>query len=148
MNRNKKKKIKAWFSQLWFIEQIEREARKEVKKFLAPLSVNDRIELAKKAMSEQFAGPSGMIVGSQMLPKIEGFDCTWIRDPSCRGFYAQFNFASGEEKKVMRLIEKYGGKIVNPDLPLGQCTIEEIDGSGKTNQVELANEIIKANSFD
>ena len=147
MNRNNTKKIKVWFSQLWYIEQLEKEATKEVLKFLAPLSVTDRIELAKKTMSDEFASPSDIIVGSRSLPKIEGFACTWVRDPSCRGFYAQFQFASSEENKVMRLIEKYGGKMVNPDLCLHQNQIEETNSSGKTNQIELANEIIKANSF-
>ncbi len=148
MNRNKTKKIKVWFSQLWYIEQVEKEAKKEVLKFLAPLSMTDRIELAKKSMSDEFASPSNIIVGSRKLPKIEGFNCTWIRDPSCSGFYAQFTFANGEEKKVMKIIEKYGGKLVNPDLRLNQYQIEEINSSGKTNQIELANEILKGDSFD
>lgn len=147
MNRNLTKKMKVWFSQLWYIEQLERDATKIVLKLLAPLTVTERIEIAKKTMSGEFADPSGMAVGSKHLPKIEGFNCTWFRDPSCRGFYAQFTFASSEEQKVMRLIEKYGGKIVNPDVRSHQHQVEEINSSGKSNQVEFANEIIKASSF-
>jgi len=149
LNRNNTKKIKVWFSQLWYIEQVEKEAKKEVLKFLAPLSVTDRIELAKKTMSDEFASPSDIDVGSRKLPKIEGFNCTWIKDPNGRGFYAQFTFASSEEKKVMNIIKKYDGKIVDPDLQLHQYQIEETDqtNTGRKHQIELANEILKAKSF-
>ena len=145
MNRNKTKKIRVLFPTEWFLHEVEREAKKEVLKFLAPLDINTRIEMSKKALSNVFAAPSDILVGSRYLPKIEGFDCTWIR--SNLGVLAQFTFASAEEPKLMRIITKYNGKMFNPDEKLHQHEIEEINGSGKINQVELANEILKAKSF-
>lgn len=145
MNRNKTKKIRVLFPTEWFLHEVEREARKKVLKFLAPLDINTRIELSKKALSDVFAGPSNILVGSQHLPKIEGFDCTWIRNNF--GILAQFTFANAEEQKLMRIITKYNGKIFDPDEKLHQHQIEETNGSGKINQVELANEILKRNSF-
>ena len=149
MNRNNTKKIRVWFSHEVLIQDVEREATKLVQKFLAPLDFTTRLELAKEKMSDVFAGQSNMQLGNRYLPKIEGFNCTWISRNVNGGFEAQFTFASAEEKKVRRIIEKSGGKIVNPDEKLHQYEIEETDltNQAKQHQVELANEILKVSDF-
>jgi hypothetical protein len=87
-----------------------------------------------------------MECGARMLPKVEGFNCTWISDKSIYGQYvdAQFTFASSEEKKVMRILDKYGGKIVNVRTDLVQNATKERNNTttGKEIEVERVNEII------
>ena len=83
---------------------------------------------------------------------VEG-NCTWREHPKYKnGFqtYAQIVFASADEWKVMRVMNKYGGKIIDPDLDLNQYQIEETDqtNTGMKHQIELATEIFKGNNFD
>ena len=88
-----------------------------------------------------------MSCGGRMLPKIEGFNCTWINSDHLMGAYvdAQFTFASSEEKKVMRILDKYGGKIVNVRTDLNQNAMKETNNTntGKSLDVERVNEIIE-----
>jgi hypothetical protein len=100
--------------------------------------VNNRI------YSELFAGSSNTQVGARMLPKVEGFNCTWINSDRIMGAYvdAQFTFASSEERKVMKIIDKHGGKIIDTRTDLKQNYFTEINLSGKETEVERVNEVI------
>jgi len=68
---------------------------------------------------------------------------TWRKHPIYgRNTIAQVAFASSDEPKVMRIINKFGGKIV-PLNETGQRGIEEVNLSGKTLNIELVNEYIR-----
>ena len=114
------------------------ECEKQVMKLPAIQDINNRI------YSELFSGASNTQVGARLLPKIEGFNCTWISDKSNYGAYvdAQFTFASSEERKVMRIIDRHGGKIIDTRTDLNQNSFTETNLSGKENEVERVNEVI------
>ena len=141
MNINKTKKIRVRFPNLVSGKMVVGECEKQVMKLPAVQDINNRI------YSELFSSSSGMSCGGRMLPKIEGFNCTWISDKSIYGQYvdAQFTFASSEEKKVMRILDKYGGKIVNVRTDLVQNATKERNNTttGKEIEVERVNEIIE-----
>ena len=141
MNINKTKKIRVRFPNLVSGKMVVGECEKQVMKLPAVQDINNRI------YSELFSSSSGMSCGGRMLPKVEGFNCTWISDKSIYGQYvdAQFTFASSEEKKVMRILDKYGGKIVNVRTDLNQNAMKETNNTntGKSLDVERVNEIIE-----
>jgi len=101
-------------------------------------------DINNRIYSELFSGATKTQVGARLLPKIEGFNCTWISDKSNYGQYvdAQFTFAGSEEKKVMRIIDRYGGVIINSRTDLNQNSFTETNLSGKENEVERVNEVI------
>jgi len=71
---------------------------------------------------------------------------TWRKHPIFgRNTIAQIAFASSDEPKVMRIINKYGGKIVPLKEPSIQNGIEETDNNtlGITHHFEQVNEYIK-----
>ena len=140
MNINKTKKIRVRFPNLVSGKMVVGECEKQVMKLPQVQDINNRI------YSELFSSSSGMSCGGRMLPKVEGFNCTWISDKSIYGQYvdAQFTFASSEEKKVMRILDKYGGKIVNVRTDLVQNAMKERNNTttGKEIEVERVNEII------
>ncbi len=140
MNINKTKKIRVRFPNLVSGKMVVGECEKQVMKLPAVQDINNRI------YSELFSSSSGMSCGGRMLPKIEGFNCTWINSDHLMGAYvdAQFTFASSEEKKVMRILDKYGGKIVNVRTDLVQNATKERNNTttGKEIEVERVNEII------
>ena len=141
MNINKTKKIRVRFPNLVSGKMVVGECEKQVMKLPQVQDINNRI------YSELFSSSSGMSCGGRMLPKVEGFNCTWISDKSIYGQYvdAQFTFASSEEKKVMRILDKYGGKIVNVRTDLNQNAMKETNNTntGKSLDVERVNEIIE-----
>ena len=138
MNVNKAKKIRVRFPNLVSGKMVVGECEKQVMKLPAIQDINNRI------YSEMFSGSSNTQVGARLLPKIEGFNCTWISDKSNYGQYvdAQFTFAGSEEKKVMRIIDIYGGVIINSRTDLNQNSFTETTLSGKENEVERVNEVI------
>ena len=138
MNVNKAKKIRVRFPNLVSGKMVVGECEKQVMKLPAIQDINNRI------YSELFAGSSNTQVGARMLPKVEGFNCTWINSDRIMGAYvdAQFTFASSEEKKVMRIIDRHGGKIINVRTDLNQNSFTETNLSGKENEVERVNEVI------
>ena len=138
MNDNKAKKIRVRFPNIVSGKMVVGECEKQVMKLPAIQDINNRI------YSEMFSGSSNTQVGARMLPKIEGFNCTWISDKSNYGAYvdAQFTFASSEEKKVMRIIDRHGGKIIDTRTDLNQNSFTETNLSGKENEVERVNEVI------
>ena len=141
MNINKTKKIRVRFPNLVSGKMVVGECEKQVMKLPQVQDINNRI------YSELFSSSSGMSCGGRMLPKVEGFNCTWISDKSIYGQYvdAQFTFASSEEKKVMRILDKYGGKIVNVRTDLVQNAMKERNNTttGKEIEVERVNEVLK-----
>jgi len=140
MNINKVKKIRVRFPNLVSGKMVVGECEKQVMKLPAVQDINNRI------YSELFSSSSGMSCGGRMLPKIEGFNCTWINSDHLMGAYvdAQFTFASSEEKKVMKIIDKYGGHIITTRIDLNQNAMKEINNTttGKEIEVERVNEII------
>ena len=56
----------------------------------------------------------------------------------------QFTFASGEERKVFKIIEKYDGQIIPNREDLNQWAFDETNLSGKSYQVENVNEYLNA----
>ena len=138
MNFNKAKKIRVRFPNIISGKMVVGECEKQVMKLPQIQDINNRI------YSELFSGSSNTQVGARMLPKVEGFNCTWISDKSNYGAYvdAQFTFASSEEKKVMRIIDRHGGKIINVREDLNQNCFTETNLSGKENEIERVNEVI------
>ena len=139
MNINKAKKIRVRFPNIVSGKMVVGECEKQVMKLPAIQDINNRI------YSELFAGSSNTQVGARMLPRVEGFNCTWISDKSNYGSYvdAQFTFASSEERKVMRIIDRHGGKIINVREDLNQNCFTETNLSGKENEVERVNEVLE-----
>ncbi len=66
---------------------------------------------------------------------------TWRKDPIFHRTIAQVAFASSDEPKLMRIINKFGGKII-PLKDNHQRGIEETTLSGKTLNIELVDEYI------
>jgi len=139
MNDNKAKKIRVRFPNIVSGKMVVGECEKQVMKLPAIQDINNRI------YSEMFSGASNTQIGARLLPKVEGFNCTWISDKSNYGNYvdAQFTFASSEERKVMRIIDRHGGKIIDTRTDLNQNSFTETNLSGKENQVERVNEVLE-----
>jgi len=139
LNENKAKKIRVRFPNYMNLKMAVEDSTKLVQKFREIQDINNRI------YSELFTQQSSVQIGSRMLPKIEGFNCTWINSDRLMGAYvdAQFTFAGSEEKKVMRIIENNGGKIINTREDLNQNSFTETNlSTGKENEVERVNEVI------
>ena len=135
MNENKIKKISVKFPNFVSKDSVEYEGKRVVLKLPQIQDINNRM------YSELFSGASGMSVGAKNLPHIEGFNCTWRNDEKNPQFtIAQFTFASGEEKKVSKIIEKYGGTVIESRTDLNQWQFDETNLSGNTYQVENVNE--------
>ena len=137
MNTNKIKKLSVKFPNFVSKDSIEYEGKKIVLKLPQIQDINNRM------YSELFSGDSGMTAGAKHLPRIEGFNCTWRNDEKNPQYtIAQFTMASGEERKVMKIIEKYGGQIIESRADLNQWQFDETNLSGNTYQVENVNETI------
>jgi len=137
MNLNKVKKIAVKFPNWVNPSIIESEGKRYVLKFKEARNIN--LEM----MSEQFARESSISVGARKLPYIEGFNCTMLNDMFLVGYFAmQFTFASGEEKKVMKIINKFNGEIIRPRTDLQQWGTFEGDEDNKRNHFERVNECI------
>ena len=137
MNENKIKKISVKFPNFVSKDSVEYEGKRVVLKLPQIQDINNRM------YSELFSGDSGMTAGAKHLPRIEGFNCTWRNDEKNPQFtIAQFTFASGEERKVMKIVEKFGGHIIDSRADLNQWQFDETNLSGKTYQVENVNETL------
>ena len=137
MNESKIKKVSVKFPNFVSKDSVEYEGKRLVLKLPQIQDINNRM------YSELFSGDSGMTAGAKHLPRIEGFNCTWRNDEKNPQFtIAQFTFASGEERKVMKIVEKYGGQIIQSREDLNQWAFDETNLSGKTYQVENVNETI------
>jgi len=137
MNESKIKKVSVKFPNFVSKDSIEYDGKRVVLKLPQIQDINNRM------YSELFSGDSGMTAGAKHLPRIEGFNCTWRNDEKNPQFtIAQFTFASGEERKVMKIVEKYGGMVIESRADLNQWSFDETNLSGKTYQVENVNETI------
>ena len=137
MNESKIKKVSVKFPNFVSKDSIEYEGKRIVLKLPEIQDINNRM------YSELFSGDSGMTAGAKHLPRIEGFNCTWRNDEKNPQFtIAQFTFASGEERKVMKIVEKFGGQVIDSRADLNQWQFDETNLSGKTYQVENVNETI------
>ena len=137
MNESKIKKVSVKFPNFVSKDSIEYDGKRVVLKLPQIQDINNRM------YSELFSGDSGMTAGAKHLPRIEGFNCTWRNDEKNPQFtIAQFTFASGEERKVMKIVEKYGGMVIESRVDLNQWQFDETNLSGKTYQVENVNETI------
>jgi hypothetical protein len=137
MNESKIKKVSVKFPNFVNKNSVEYEGKRIVLKLPEIQDINNRI------YSELFSGASGMSVGAKNLPRIEGFNCTWRNDEKNPQFtIAQFTFASGEERKVMKIVEKYGGTVIESRADLNQWQFDETNLSGNSYQVENVNETL------
>ena len=137
MNESKIKKVSVKFPNFVSKDSVEYEGKRVVLKFPQIQDINNRM------YSELFSGASGMSVGAKHLPRIEGFNCTWRNDEKNPQYtIAQFTFASGEERKVSKIIEKYKGTVIESRADLNQWQFDETNLSGNTYQVENVNETI------
>jgi hypothetical protein len=139
MNTNKIKKISVKFPNFVTRDSIEYEGKRLVLKLPQIQDINNRM------YSKLFSDSSSVHVGARYLPRIEGFNCTWRNDEKNPQFtIAQFTFASGEERKVFRIIEKYNGQIIKSRDDLNQWQFEEtnLNNSNTSYQVENVNERI------
>ena len=137
MNESKIKKVSVKFPNFVNKNSVEYEGKRIVLKLPEIQDINNRI------YSELFSGASGMSVGAKNLPRIEGFNCTWRNDEKNPQFtIAQFTFASGEERKVMKIVEKYGGTVIESRTDLNQWQFDETNLSGNSYQVENVNETL------
>jgi len=139
LNTNKIKKISVKFPNFVTRDSIEYEGKRLVLKLPQIQDINNRL------YSKLFSDSSSVHVGARYLPRIEGFNCTWRNDEKNPQFtIAQFTFASGEERKVFRIIEKYNGQIIKSRDDLNQWQFEEINinNTGKSYQVENVNEFV------
>jgi hypothetical protein len=137
MNESKIKKVSVKFPNFVNKNSVEYEGKRIVLKLPEIQDINNRI------YSELFSGASGMTVGAKHLPRIEGFNCTWRNDEKNPQFtIAQFTFASGEERKVMKIVEKYGGTVIESRADLNQWQFDETNLSGNSYQVENVNETL------
>ena len=115
MNESKIKKVSVKFPNFVSKDSVEYEGKRVVLKLPQIQDINNRM------YSELFSGDSGMTAGAKHLPRIEGFNCTWRNDEKNPQFtIAQFTMASGEERKVMKIVEKYGGQIIESRADLNQ----------------------------
>ena len=137
MNESKIKKVSVKFPNFVSKDSVEYEGKRVVLKFPQVQDINNRM------YSELFSGDSGMTAGAKHLPRIEGFNCTWRNDEKNPQYtIAQFTFASGEERKVSKIIEKYKGTVIESRADLNQWQFDETNLSGNTYQVENVNETI------
>lgn len=139
MNTNKIKKISVKFPNFVSKDSIEYEGKRLVLKLPEIQDINNRI------YSEVFAGESNVSVGARKLPRIEGFNCTWRNNEKNPQYtIAQFTFASGEERKVERIIEKYQGIIIPNREDMNQWQFDEINlnNTGSVTQVENVHEYL------
>ena len=146
MNTNKIKKISVKFPNIVNRLDIDYEGKRLVQKIPALNDINNQLKnLNISHIGDQFSSSSNVHVGARYLPRIEGFNCTWRNDENDpTHVYAQFTFASGEEKKVWKIIEKNMGIIIKSRDDLNQWGFDEVNlnNTGTTTQVENVHEYV------
>jgi len=109
--------------------------------------------LNRELIAEEFTRPTQIQIGPRVQPHIDG-NITFQKDPrfpwATNMFMAQVNFRSSDESKVMRIMNKYGGKVVQLREELHQRGHEETDNTstGKEHNFECVNELISHRSFN
>jgi len=108
--------------------------------------------LDRQLIADEFTRPTQIQIGNRRTPHIDG-NITFQKDPrfpwATNCFMAQVNFRNSDEPKVMRIVHKWGGKIVQLREDLGQRGITETDNTntGKEHSIEIVNELISHRSF-
>jgi hypothetical protein len=145
MNTNKIKKISVKFPNIVNRLDIDYEGKRLVQKIPALNDINNQLKnLNISHIGDQFSSSSSVSIGARYLPRIEGFNCTWRNDETDpTHVYAQFTFASGEEKKVQKIIDKNMGIIIPSRKDLNQWQFDETNLSGKVTQVENVHEYLR-----
>jgi len=116
------------------------------------LNIAFRGFLNREQIAEEFTRPTQIQIGPRPIPHIDG-NITFQKDPrfpwASNCFMAQVNFRSSDEKKVMRIMNKYGGKVVPLREELHQRGGEETDytNTGKIHNFENVHELISHRSF-
>ena len=106
----------------------------------------------RQLIADEFTRPTQIQIGPRPTPHIDG-NITFQKDPrfpwATNLFMAQVNFRSSDESKVMRIINKWGGKPVQLREDLSQRGITETDNTnrGLEHQIEIADELISHRSF-
>ncbi|MDH3834388.1 MAG: hypothetical protein OES34_09555 [Nitrosopumilus sp.] len=109
--------------------------------------------LNRELIAEEFTRPTQIQIGPRVQPHIDG-NITFQKDPArpwaINCFMAQVNFRSSDEHKVMRIMNKYGGKVVQLREELHQRGHEETDNTskGKEYNFECVDELISHRSFN
>lgn len=151
MNLNKAKKVRVAFP-IGSFDAFRADCDKEVQKFALGMNVDDLISVdrERRLLSNVFTDPR-LDMGNRKEPRIQ-CNITWTDDPRYpKGVSTvpQIQYASSDENRLFKIIEKYGGKIIDKG-DWNQCQMEETDmnNSGKTHQIERVNEILNSKDFD
>jgi hypothetical protein len=116
------------------------------------LNVSFRGFLNREQIAEEFTRPTQIQIGARPTPHIDG-NITFQKDErfpwASNCFMAQVNFRSSDESKVMRIMNKWGGKVVQLREDLHQRGQEETDNTSKGNMHSFENvdELINHGSF-
>ncbi len=93
--------------------------------------------------NEELTRGGSVRIGGRQVPYTRS-NITWITHPlDKKRKYSQINVQSSDEARILRLCRKWGWKIVDLKMPLGQNQFEE---SGIN--IERTNEIIKNWNFN
>ena len=143
MNLNQLKKVRVHFPNIAQCNMAIQSAEKPVMQFPQVQNINNRI------YSEIFTGEK-MDMRAKTLPRVQGFNATFMNSQHLLGAYVdvQFTYGKTEEKKVMNIIQTYGGKIVDSKLDSHQLAKIETNGSGTETRSELVVETLRARDFD
>lgn len=133
--RNRARKISVMFpANMW--QQPLKEITDEVDKFPMPHDINARI------MSAILTEPT-VSQGHHKKPRIN-CNITWRKHPLFKFItIPQIVYDSSDEARLFKIIEKYGGKIVDSDLSMNQYQQTETNPSGTEYNFENAHEILK-----
>ena len=138
--RNRARKVSVMFPGNMY-QQFLNDIDTEVDKFPVPIDVNARI------MSAILTEPT-VSAGHHRAPKI-GCNVTWRKHPQFPYItIPQLSYDSADEARLFRIIEKYGGKIIESDLSMDQYQQSETSPSGKEYNFENVSEILMAKDFD
>ena len=117
------------------------------------LNISFRGFIDRELIADEFTRPTQIQVGPRPVPHIDG-NITFQKDPrfpwATNMFLAQVNFRSSDERKVMRIMNKYGGQVVQLREELHQRGQEETDCTtrGTLHSFENVHELISHRSFD
>lgn len=116
------------------------------------LNIAFRGFLNREQIAQEFTRPTQIQIGNRPIPHIDG-NITFQKDErfpwATNCFMAQVNFRSSDEKKVMRIMTKWGGQVVQLKEELHQRGQEETDNTntGKEHNYENVDELISHRSF-
>jgi hypothetical protein len=105
--------------------------------------------IPREFIAEEFTRATRTQLGARPMPEVDT-NITFQADPLFTNrFMAQLNFRSCYEKKVIRIMEQNGGKIVALREDLHQRGQEETDNTsiGKQHSFENVDELIQHGSF-